>query len=101
MIIYPTATVSAPEHYNDPVTPVTDPPSSASTVRQTVRNDRGSLPSTWETRINTSRNAWDDSSEEDEEYGRARRALTRAFEPSGNDPEYERGRLHSNRSRRL
>lgn len=35
-------------------------------------------PSAWETRIDATRNAWQDSSDEDEEYRRARAALARA-----------------------
>ncbi|CAG8764930.1 4739_t:CDS:1, partial [Acaulospora colombiana] len=86
MLIYPTVAVSPPERYDDEtVTPSRSDqsppltPASSSTIRAAPSATAG--PSTWETRINASHNVWDDSSEEDEEYRRAKRALSRATEP--------------------
>ena len=90
MIIYPTVAVSPPERYADePPTPrAEDPepslsPTSTSASSSTIRPGGvgASASEGWETRIDPSRNAWDDSSEEDEEYGRAKRALARGSEP--------------------
>jgi hypothetical protein len=113
MLIYPTVAVSPPERYDDepspkaksrleraPSPPLT--PASGSTIRATGGSGRGTgidsarsslagpIPGAWETRINTSRNAWDDSSDEDEEYKRARRVLARAFEPYGEEKRHRR-----------
>lgn len=80
MIIYPTASVSPPERYDDELpTPRAEDPSPP--VSPPASGRTGGGPSAWETRINTSRNAWEDSSEEDEDYRAARRALARASEP--------------------
>lgn len=112
MLIYPTVAVSPPDRYDDePRTRSRSPthrngdkdsppltPASGSTIRASSGNKSGTssarssgfstgpVPGAWETRINTTSNAWDNSSEEDEEYKSARRALSRASEP------YEGGR---------
>jgi hypothetical protein len=103
MLIYPTVAVSPPDKYDDEPSPkgqsqsatmreverTPSPsltPASGSTIRGTTGTESarsstaGPIPGAWETRINTSRNAWDDSSDEDEEYKRARSALARALE---------------------
>jgi hypothetical protein len=89
MIIYPTVALSPPDRYADePLTPGAEdvPPTTSSTtstssIRQTNAAQSGGGPEAWETRIDSSRNAWEDSSEEDEDYGRAKRALARASDP--------------------
>jgi hypothetical protein len=90
MLIYPTVAVAPPEQYDDEtVTPSRSDqsppltPASGSTIRATTVG--ATSPSAWETRINTNSNAWDDSSEEDEGYRQAKRALARATEPLGEE----------------
>lgn len=97
MIIYPTVAVSPPERYADePPTPkAEDPPSSLSPTNtsassSTIRPVGVSAIGGWETRIDSTKNAWDDSSEEDEEYGMAKRALARASEPLASEKKARR-----------
>ena len=95
MILHPTAALPPPESYADgpPTpraenfpTPLSSPNAGPSAVRlkstaSGTGSGGGGAPEAWETRIDSSQNAWDDSSEEDEEYGRAKRALARASDP--------------------
>ncbi|KAG8842566.1 hypothetical protein FRB91_004101 [Serendipita sp. 411] len=86
MIIYPTAAVSPPDRYDDELpTPRAEAPSPSPPPRRTEGDDSIRLSGgLWKTRIDTTRNAWEDSSDEDEGYSRAKRALARATEqPEG------------------
>lgn len=91
MIIYPTVAFSPPDHYDEASTPGVSQHSLVVPKSNAIgSNAEGAVPSAWETRINTQRNAWDDSSEEDEEYGRARRALQRASDAPDDDIDINR-----------